>query len=379
MSSRFRREREGMVKQDQKQETRSGIHVSKLTHTQRKVWYGFRDYEKQRGVKATRKFVSNFIPLFRYLKHKKIHYLKFNKENAHDFETFLTNLKNADGSSHYPRVKVMAIMSMIRRFYNYLKDTGKITTHPFIKKRKMRKVKRQKQDRWKMSIPEEIQKLIDEFLEERTTEGYRDKKGMRRQVKKLCIYLNEYDLAVADVKVKQAQDYQAWLIEDRSNNGKKYASGSICNFYKGAVRFYDFLKKKGTVYSNPFLEIRRKRVKKRLPRNILKEDEMIKLLSELEHFDDGERIRNKKTKYKVHVIAELMYSTGLRAGEAARIKEPDIDFLRGSINVIDVKDGHEKTVFLNEYAKNILKIYVSEMRDLVLNENNDKRYIFGMR
>ena len=92
-----------------------------------------------------------------------------------------------------------------------------------------------------------------------------------------------------------------------------------------------------------------------------------------------EGLRNQKTKYKVHVTAELMYSTGLRAGEVAGIKEEDIDFLRGTIDVIDVKSGSEKTVFLNEYAKNILKIYVSEMKDLVLSETNDKRYILGVK
>ena len=220
--------------------TRHDASLNNFTSTQKKMWFGFYEYEKQRGIKEVRKEVSYFAPFFQYLEDKTINYLEFNKKDVTAFEVFLTNLKNTDGSNHYQEITIMKIMFMIKRFYNYLKGTGKINTNPFIKKIRKNELKKQKQKRIELSISKEKQEFLEEFLKERVIQGYRDKKGMRNRVKKLLSYLQEYGFDFSDIKVKQAQDYQAWLIEDRTNNGKKYLSGSIQNFNKGAVRFYDF-------------------------------------------------------------------------------------------------------------------------------------------
>jgi site-specific recombinase XerD len=216
--------------------------------------------------------------------------------------------------------------------------------------------------------------LLTCFLEERVLQGYKDTKGMKKQVKKLFEYLEESGICLQEMKVKQAQDYQGWLIVSG-----KYVSATINNFIKGAVQFYDFLKTKGLVYMNTFKEIRRKRVEKRLPRNILKEKDMIKLLKEMEQFDKAAGLKNQKTKYRLHVLCELMYSTGIRVGEAARIKREDIDFSRGVISIKDAKTGENRDVFVNDYARSILKIYVEQMQALALNDLNDRRYIFGAK
>ncbi len=63
------------------------------------------------------------------------------------------------------------------------------------------------------------------------------------------------------------------------------------------------------MYVNPFSEVKRIRVELKLPRNILKEKQMNELLEELSHFEEGEGVRNRIRRYKVHVITELMYST----------------------------------------------------------------------
>lgn len=219
--------------------------------------------------------------------------------------------------------------------------------------------------------------LLIEFLQYRASCRYRDINGMRKQVKKLFFYLEEMDIEPEELKVKDAQAYQGWLLERGQANGEMYASGSIQNFIKGALAFYEYLKERGLVLMNPFKEIKRQRVKNKLPRHILKEKEMAGLLEYLGEYDREQDIRRQRTKYRLHVLAEVLYSTALRISEAAAIQEEDIDFSRGMIEVRDVKSGHLRTVFLNDYANQILKIYIEQMRDLVLGEDSNRALLFG--
>jgi integrase/recombinase XerC len=84
-------------------------------------------------------------------------------------------------------------------------------------------------------------------------------------------------------------------------------------------------------------------------------------------------------RYRMHVIAELMYSTGLRVSEVAGLKPSDVDFARSVVNVRDGKGGYARVAFLNEYAREVLRLYAEKMRLLVMNELNRNRseYLFG--
>lgn len=222
-------------------------------------------------------------------------------------------------------------------------------------------------------------KLLEEFLQYRASSRYRDINGMRKQVKKFFHYLQEMDIEPAELKVKDAQAYQGWLLDRGQANGQPYASGSIQNFIKGALAFYEFLKEKGLVLMNPFKEIKRQRVKNKLPRHILKEKEMARLLEYLSDYDREKDIRKMRTRYRLHVLSELLYSTAMRISEAAAVHEDNIDFSRGIIEIRDIKSGHHRTVFLNEYANQVLKIYVEQMRVEVLEQESNHNLLFGAK
>lgn len=219
--------------------------------------------------------------------------------------------------------------------------------------------------------------LLIEFLQYRASCRYRDINGMRKQVKKLLLYLEEMDIEPEELKVKDAQSYQGWLLERGQANGEMYASGSIQNFIKGALAFYEYLKERGLLLMNPFKEIKRQRVKNKLPRHILKEKEMARLLEYLGEYDREQDIRKMRTRYRLHVLSELLYSTAMRISEAAAVHEEDIDFSRGIIEIRDVKSGHQRTVFLNEYANQVLKIYTGQMREEVLEQECNHELLFG--
>ena len=117
-------------------------------------------------------------------------------------------------------------------------------------------------------------------------------------------------------------------------------------------------------------EIRKMRVEKKLPQNILQPQEMNKLLEHLHHYDRYENLKDSLTAYRVPVIAELMYATGLRISEVAQLRPEDINFSRGTVRVQEGKGGVSRIALLNDYACQVLQLYVDRLRDVVLNKRN---------
>jgi integrase/recombinase XerD len=214
-------------------------------------------------------------------------------------------------------------------------------------------------------IPEELVKdfLAEEKLKGRTRQGLRT---LKKNLPRFIRYLDENGPGFRELKARDAQNYQLWLVETGRKDGRPYNAGTVLNYIKAAARFYGYLKTKGEVMTNPFREIKKIRYPKHLVKNVLKEGEMNRLLARLSQYYQQKTIFEKILFYKVHVIAELQYSTGLRISEAAELKEEDIDFGKSMIRVRQGKGLKERMVFLNEYARGVLKLYVEEMKDLVL-------------
>lgn len=197
---------------------------------------------------------------------------------------------------------------------------------------------------------------------------------LKRAVPKLFHWLDETGYEFYEVGVKEALAFQGWVIETGRLDGEPYQSSTVRNYLKAASSFYEFLKAQRLILENPFKQIRRVREEKTLPRNILKEEQMETLLTALSHYDGEKGVKNQITMYKVHIIAELMYSSGLRISEVASLEECDIDFIKGIIHVREGKGGYLRVAWLNDYAKEILYLYVTELRDLIFTswheENN---------
>lgn len=132
------------------------------------------------------------------------------------------------------------------------------------------------------------------------------------------------------------------------------------------------------VYTNPFWDIHRIRRTRSLPGNILKEDEMNKLLGHLKDFMQGRTLTERRQLYKAHVIAELMYSTGARINEVAKLKVRDINFLQGTVRLRDRKTGKERDGILNGFAEKALRVFVDQMREYILfSKISDLSLMFG--
>jgi site-specific recombinase XerD len=224
-------------------------------------------------------------------------------------------------------------------------------------------------------------RLLEQFLAYLQLKGSRKRgiSGIKRRVPVLLEYLEANDIDVRMLKVKNAASFQGWLLERTTKTGNRYDTNTILAWLTAATSFYEFLKKKHIAHTNPFKEIRKLRQEKKLPRNILKEKETACLLAELARFDQGQNLKQKITRYRVHVAAELMYSTGLRIAEVSELVIDDIDLRRKLLYVREGKKGFSRVAFLNDYAAEVLRLYIEKMRPLVRNEWNERNgaLLFG--
>jgi len=224
-----------------------------------------------------------------------------------------------------------------------------------------------------------FKELLNRFLLEAELSGRREQGliGLRSRVPKLFVYLEEMGLTFDIFGVNQALDYQGWLLSTGRLDGDKYSSRTVHSYLVSANSFFDFLKRKGIVFSNPFKEITYLRAEAKLPRDILKEKEISKLLDYFSRYDEETNLKLKIRRYRMHVLGELLYSTGLRITEAASLKVSDIDFSMSLVRVNEGKGGIARTVILNDYTCSVLKKYVNEIRPLILTAWHDGELLFG--
>jgi site-specific recombinase XerD len=194
------------------------------------------------------------------------------------------------------------------------------------------------------------------------------------RVKKLLAWLKSEGLEYGQVRVRHAQEFQGWIIALGKRLPNGYSAGTVRNFVKTAVTFWQYLISRKLCCANPFLEIRKIRNEKRIPRNLLKEKEMNQLLEALSKYWQEGNLRQQRVKYRVHVLCELLYSTAMRIGEAAALERKDIDLERGTIRVRISKSKEDRIVFLNSYACSVLRLYLKLQEDLLY---PDSTKLFG--
>jgi site-specific recombinase XerD len=221
--------------------------------------------------------------------------------------------------------------------------------------------------------------ILKDFLAEETARGRRAQglSGLRNRVPKFLSFADSEGLDLYRVGVQDALRYQGWLLACRKKDGGKYCHRTVVSYLVAVTAFYEYLAKNDLVTGNPFKAIKRVRGEKTLPRNLLREKETESLLDSLGLFTGEETLKRKIRKYRVHVVCELLYSTGLRIAEASALTPEDIDFGASLVRVRDGKGGRARVCFLNSYTRDLLKVYIGEIRPLLQSKwHRDKTTLF---
>lgn len=227
-------------------------------------------------------------------------------------------------------------------------------------------------------LTKEQNKILEEYLKYLVVRKI-SFTGRKSAIRKYFNYLNSLKIDFLNIKISEAQDYQQYLTLLTTDSGKAYYTAPTILTIIGRIKsFYDYLKTQKLTWLNPFDEITRIRGEKNLPRDILNEEDMFKVLNYLKDFNKGRTLTEKRTLYKAHVIAELMYSTGARINEIAKLKIEDVDFNRSVVKLRDSKTGKERFGILNSFVEKVLKIFI-ENRQYVLTKKNDVNLLFGSK
>ena len=221
-----------------------------------------------------------------------------------------------------------------------------------------------------------IDDMINDFAEyEKQVRG--KSKGwieqLKKYLRKYMIYLEKNGLDYIRIKLNDAMDFKKYMAESE----KKYTAGYINAILITLKMFYRFMIEKGYVYSNPFEYTGVLRYEEKVKSELPKEKKLCDMLDKISCFYEEKKLHDKITRYKLHVAAELQYSTGCRISEIALLKEEDINLDRGVIKITDLKTKKERYGFLNEYALKVLKRFMESRKVLLFCSSKKKDYLFN--
>src|ERR1700730_2939293 len=132
-----------------------------------------------------------------------------------------------------------------------------------------------------------------------------------------------------------------------------YSAASIARKTAALRSFFQYLRRKGEVTSDPTQGIGSPEVKKPLPRTI-GDDHVRALLTHLESRDTPEGSRD-------HAMLRLLSATGMRVGELVMVDVGDIDLANASVRVVG-RGNRERSLPLDEITLSSIKTYLDRAR-----------------
>ncbi len=164
---------------------------------------------------------------------------------------------------------------------------------------------------------------------------------------------------IGDLRELSAAQIQRYL-EHQTNaisarTGRPYSPGALLLFHNTVKLLFSALYQAELVLANPVREVSfRPREKNRL-RAVFSEEEIARFL-------DGIDV-HQRLGLRDRAMFELMYSSGLRAGELGKLDRGDIDLGERMLIVRDAKWSKDRVVPVSEVAASFLTLYLEGLDD----------------
>ncbi len=196
-----------------------------------------------------------------------------------------------------------------------------------------------------------------------TKQGY---ETLSKNTRKVLKWFADEDIQLTDASIQDAIAFRASESRRVKRDGSLISAGTVANRLKAARSLFHWMVLEGLRSTNPFDEVKNPRMAEPLSRNVLNEAEMGKLLQKLSLFHEILDIRQRLRRYRLHVIAELLYASGLRIAEAASLIPDNIDLRQRLIYVPEGKGQKARIAFLSGFACDVLSCYLKQGRRAVL-------------
>jgi integrase/recombinase XerD len=190
-----------------------------------------------------------------------------------------------------------------------------------------------------------------QYLEEA---GYKKKSIMHKRnlLKSFGVYLKR--IRKNDIREVEASDlhqYAKELKETISGKGKRYCEWTWKIKMWQVRHLFKCLYIKELVIKDIRQDIKAQRSKKRYTRPVFTRDEITRFLDGIE--------MNASRGLRDRAMFELMYSTGMRLGEALNLNMGDIDFKEKMLLIRNGKMGKDRMVPIGDVAIRFLSIYIA--------------------
>lgn len=192
-------------------------------------------------------------------------------------------------------------------------------------------------------------------------------KGYRKDITQFIDYLNEYEKIKTydEIETMTFRSFIAYLNSSGEKEDKKESKNiskrSINRKISALRTFFKYLQEKKIVKTNKVTYINMPKFEKELP-NVLNKEDINKLRESIDI--------SKTTGIRDRLIVELLYSSGIRAGELIDSSENMINIEEREMRVIG-KGNKERITFFSENTKKWLKKYIEEKKKVYKNYNKD--------
>lgn len=194
-------------------------------------------------------------------------------------------------------------------------------------------------------------------------------KGYVRELLRFFKYLGEKKITdIKQVTKDTIKAYQADITEKKNQDAQGYTIATVSLKIRALKRFFGYLEASNHILINPAESIKEAKKETRLPRVILTEDEVRKILDQPD--------LSLPTGIRDRAILEVFYGTGIRLEEMVNLSIFDCDLQGGLLRVNKGKFAKDRVVPLGRHAVRFLKKYITQIRPLHTKKNKSSRTLF---
>ena len=225
------------------------------------------------------------------------------------------------------------------------------------------------------STPGDLQGLtaaLNRYLEHLGTRGYRPMgiATAQRYIRDFIGWCQERGVNhPSQVSRQVVERYQRWLYHYRKKDGTPLSiAGQRCKLVP-LRGYFRWLTRQGEIPANPAADMELPRKLKRLPRVVLTELEAERVMAAV----DGSSIIGMRDR----AMLELLYATGMRRTEIARLQVGDVEPERGVVLIREGKGGKDRLLPIGERALYWLTQYLEQARPQIAWNADDKTLFLG--
>lgn len=329
-----------------------------------------------RGIKQKQFTLEQFI---QYLKTNNIKTIyKTTLETIKQYEAYLRTIITGAGTN-YREFCILNKLRQIHQFFTFINYTGIISDEKIPTKQvdfsklyhlmqeQKQQTKQEKLNLQGLTGATKLELMAEKFISWRMSQGFRD--DTRSELRRFLVYLITKGIPdLALVTKKDILDYQMEIGRHRTRKGKPYSQNSIHNYMRPVFSIFKFLYGYEFIPKDPTQGLKPPKQEDGLPRTLMTTKEVQKLLNAPDIM--------RPIGIRDRTMMEVLYSTGMRAGELQYIVPGDINFEDGTVKINHPKGGpsFQRVVPIGITALDWIKRYISESRPQI--DKYNLQYLF---